>query len=202
MHSPLSSLFFLMTSENSLELLTWWMVLPVRGFRILADSFATPCVTEPLLDTKGLRGLFLYILGSPHSLGELASVGYIFQSVVSSIPDSVLILLMMFINFPFCLLVGSMFRGLYVLVSSSSSFIFLMLSLLSITTSATPFSAVEMMWSPSDFNSFMTLHSTLVKLALGVFNCLRILEISALNSSASVGLRFWQAISIAVMYSL
>ena len=30
MHSPLSSLFFLKSSANSLELLTWWMMLPVR----------------------------------------------------------------------------------------------------------------------------------------------------------------------------
>ena len=74
-----------------------------------------------------------------------------------------------------------MFRGLYVLVSSSSSFIFLMQSLLSITTGATPLSAVRMMQSPSDFNSFMILNSSLVKLALGVLDFLRILEISALN---------------------
>ena len=69
MHSPLSSLFFLMSSVNSLELLTWWIVLEVTGFRILANSLATTYVTEPLLETMGLRGLFfLYILGSPNSM--------------------------------------------------------------------------------------------------------------------------------------
>ena len=56
MHSPSSSMVFFMSSANSLELLTWWMVLPVRGFRILANSLATPYVTEPLLDAVGLRG--------------------------------------------------------------------------------------------------------------------------------------------------
>ena len=59
-----------------------------------------------------------------------------------------------------------------------------------------------MMQSPSDFNSFMALNSSLVKLALDVLDWLRILEISALNSSASVGLRPWQAISVTVIYSL
>ena len=59
-----------------------------------------------------------------------------------------------------------------------------------------------MIWSPSDFISFMALNSSLVKLGLGVLDCFRILEISAPNSSASVGLRVWWAISIAVIYSL
>ena len=65
-----------------------------------------------------------------------------------------------------------------------------------------PLSAVKMMWLPSDFNSLMALNSSLVKLALSVLDCLRTLEISAFNSSASVGLRLWQAILIAAMYSL
>ena len=38
MHSPSSSMVFLMSSANSLELFTWWMVFPVRGFKILANS--------------------------------------------------------------------------------------------------------------------------------------------------------------------
>ena len=56
MHSPSLSVVFLFSSVNSLELLTWWMVLPVRGLRILANLLATPYVIEPLLDTMGLRG--------------------------------------------------------------------------------------------------------------------------------------------------
>ena len=43
---------------------------------------------------------------------------------------------------------------------------------------------------------------SLVKLALGVLDCLRTMEISALNSSASVGLGLWQVMSIAAIYSL
>ena len=69
-------------------------------------------------------------------------------------------------------------------------------------TSATPLSAVKMMWSLSHFSCFMAFPSSLVKLALGGLDCLRILDISALSSSASVGLILWQATSIAVMYSL
>ena len=70
------------------------------------------------------------------------------------------------------------------------------------TTSAIPLSAVKMMQSLSDFSCFMAFHSSLLKLPLGGLDCLRILDISALSSSASVGLRLWQATSIAVMYSL
>ena len=33
--------------------------VPSQGFQILANSFATPYVTEPLLDKMGLMGLFL-----------------------------------------------------------------------------------------------------------------------------------------------
>ena len=125
MHSPSCSLIFLMSSANSLELLTWWMEFPVRGFKILASSFVTPYVTELLLDTIGLSGLFfLWILGSPYSLGELAPVGYIFLYVWSSHLPSVLILLRMLISLFFHLLVGSIFRGLKVVLSCSSSFIF------------------------------------------------------------------------------
>ena len=113
MHSPSSSLIFLMSSANSLELFIWWMVFPIRGFKILASSLATPYVTEPWLDTMGLRGMFfLWILGSPYSLGKIAPVGYIFLYVWSSSLPSVFILLRMLINPFFCLLVGSIFRGL------------------------------------------------------------------------------------------
>ena len=84
-------------------------MLPVRGFRILANSMATPYVTEPLLETVDLRGLFLCIFGSPYGFGELAPVGYIFLFVMSSLPDSVLVLLKMLISLFFCLLVGSKF---------------------------------------------------------------------------------------------
>ena len=41
-HSPSSSLVFLTSSTNSFVLLTWWMVLPTRGLRILASPFAIP----------------------------------------------------------------------------------------------------------------------------------------------------------------
>ena len=79
MHSHSFSLVFFMSSTNSLELFTWWMVLPVMDLRILANSLATSYVTEPLLETMGLMGLFfLCILGSPYSFGELSPVGYIF----------------------------------------------------------------------------------------------------------------------------
>ena len=103
MHSPSSSLVFFMSSTNSLELFRWWMVLPVRVLRILVNSLATSYVTEPLLETMGPRRVFfLCIFGSPYSFDELGPVGYIFLLVVSSIPDSVLILLKMLISLSFC----------------------------------------------------------------------------------------------------
>ena len=58
-----------------------------------------------------------------------------------------------------------------------------------------------MMLSLSDLSCFKAFHSSLVKLGLGGFDCLRILELSAL-SSASVGFRPCHATLIAVMYSL
>ena len=127
-----------------------------QGFRILANSFASPQATELLLETMGLKGVFfLCILGSPYSLGEQAPVGCILLYVVSSNFASVLTLLKMLINLFFCFMVGSVFRGLYLLVSSSSSFIFFMYSLLSMTTRATPLSAVKIVHSLSDFNYFI-----------------------------------------------
>ena len=66
MHSSPSSLVFFISPANSLVLFTWWMVFPTRGLRILASSFITPYVTEPLLDAKDLRGMsFLWIFDSP-----------------------------------------------------------------------------------------------------------------------------------------
>ena len=47
----------------------------------------------------------------------------------------------------------------------------------------------------------MALHSSLDMLALDGLACLRTLSMSALNSSASVGLRLWHATSITVIYS-
>ena len=55
-HSPSSNLMFLISSAKSFLLFTWKMDLPTRGFRILDSSLATPYVTEPILDTMGLRG--------------------------------------------------------------------------------------------------------------------------------------------------
>ena len=95
-----------------------------------------------------------------------------------------------------------MFSSLYVMVFSSSAFVLLMYSLLSTTTSATPLSAVKMMWSLSDLSCLMAFHSSLVKLGLRGFDYLRILDISALSSSTSVGFRLWHATSIAIIYSL
>ena len=56
--SPSSSFIFLISSMNSLELFTWCSVDPTSGFIILANSFATPYVTEPILENMGLRGVF------------------------------------------------------------------------------------------------------------------------------------------------
>ena len=68
-HSPSSILVFLISSVNTLLLLTWWMDLPTRGFRILANSLTTPYVTEPLLGHNGPWGeLFLVYLRQPIEL--------------------------------------------------------------------------------------------------------------------------------------
>ena len=85
------------------------------------------------------------------------------------------------------------------LVSSSSWFIFEMYSFLSMTTRATPLSAVTTRRSLSDLSSLMAFHSSLEMLGLVGFVCFKILAISALNSSASDVLRLWQANSTAVM---
>ena len=66
MHSPSSNLVFLISSANSFVLFTWQLEVPTSGFMILAISLATPYVTEPILETMGLRGIsFLCIFGSP-----------------------------------------------------------------------------------------------------------------------------------------
>ena len=57
MHSPSSSLKFLLSSMNSLELLTWCSVDPTSGLIILDSSLATPYVTDPILETMDLRGM-------------------------------------------------------------------------------------------------------------------------------------------------
>ena len=102
----------------------WYYQSEVLG--VYPTSLATPYVTELLLDTMGLRGLFFFfIIGSPYIFCELApvrihlSVGGIFYSRFCL--DSPI---RMFITLFLCLLVGSMFRGLYLMVSCSSSFIF------------------------------------------------------------------------------
>ena len=47
-------------------LLMWCGDLPTKGFRILASFVATPLVTDPQLDTIGLREVSgLWILGRP-----------------------------------------------------------------------------------------------------------------------------------------
>ena len=56
------------------------MVLPVRGFRILANSFATPYVTEPLLDTMGLGGCPSYVFWEAHIVWVHPSIGGMFYS--------------------------------------------------------------------------------------------------------------------------
>ena len=45
-HSSSSILVFLISFASILLLLTWWMDLPKRSFRILASSLATSYVTE------------------------------------------------------------------------------------------------------------------------------------------------------------
>ena len=51
------------------------------------------------------------------------------------------------------------------------------------------------------YRSISGSNSSLVKLDLGGFGCLRILELPALSSSTSVGFTLWHASSIAVIYS-
>ena len=44
----------------------WWGDLPTKGFNTLLMTLAIPYVTEPLPETKGLRGLpVLWIFGNP-----------------------------------------------------------------------------------------------------------------------------------------
>ena len=73
--------------------------------------------------------------------------------------------------------------------------------LLSKTTIATPLSAVKTILSLSLFNSDSAFLSSLLRLGLGAYACLSIPFISALNSSTSLLVSFWQAVSIAVMES-
>ena len=70
------------------------------------------------------------------------------------------------------------------------------------TTRATPLSAVTTRQSLSALSSLMAYHSSFEMLDLDGLASFKILAISALNSSASAGLRLWQATSAAVMYSL
>ena len=65
-----------------------------------------------------------------------------------------------------------------------------------------PLSAVTMMQSLSDFSHFKAFYSSLVKLALEGLDCLRILEISVMRSSTSLGFKLWHATSMTVIYSL
>ena len=74
-----------------------------------------------------------------------------------------------------------------------------MQSFLSITTIATPLSAVKISLSLTLSNSASALHSSLVRLGVGACDFLSNPFISALNSSASWLLSFWQTVSIAVV---
>ena len=66
---------FLACSIKSLDVVG---ELQLHSFDILASSLATPCVTEPLLETMGLGGIiFLWIFGSQQHLGKPAPMGYI-----------------------------------------------------------------------------------------------------------------------------
>ena len=79
MHSSSSSFVFLISSMNSLELLTWCSVDPSSGFIFLANSLATPYVTEPMLDTMGLRGCFSHEFWVAHRiLVQLLQLGTFF----------------------------------------------------------------------------------------------------------------------------
>ena len=53
--------------------------LPTKCLRILVSTLATAYITDPLLDTIGLRGVSsLWILESPLNLGALHPVGYVY----------------------------------------------------------------------------------------------------------------------------
>ena len=116
-------------------------------------------------------------------------------------PPSDLIFLSRLINLVFILLVGSVFKTLYVPLSSSNIFAFSWYSSLSIMTMATPLSAVRMTLHWSFLSSTSAWTSCFVIFLLGSYECLRVSLILALRSSALWGSSFMQACSIAVMYS-
>ena len=61
--------------------------LPTSGLSILVSTSATPWVTHPQLDTKGLTGVSgLWILESPQNLGALQPIGYMALHVLLSNP--------------------------------------------------------------------------------------------------------------------
>ena len=65
-HSPGSRVMCLTCSTKSWVLFMCWGDMPTNAFKILASSFATPYVTDPQLDTIGLRRVSsLLILGRP-----------------------------------------------------------------------------------------------------------------------------------------
>ena len=56
-HSPIWRVNFLALDTRSPVLCTWWGDLPTSSLMTLLRTLATPYVTEPLLETMGLRGL-------------------------------------------------------------------------------------------------------------------------------------------------
>ena len=94
-YSPGRRVTSLTLLTKSLVLYMWCGDLPTNGFSTLARTLATPYVTDPLLDTMGLREVpVLWILGNPYNLGGVQPIGYMVLYVPYSlfIPLSVVMI--------------------------------------------------------------------------------------------------------------
>ena len=92
---------------ESCVLWMWWTDLATSGLSILVHTLAASYVTDPLLDTIGLRRVSgLWIFGSPSKLGAQHPMGYMYLYVLSSKPVSFLTFLSMVISLAFILLGG------------------------------------------------------------------------------------------------